>query len=110
MMEFTVERQMDYILFLGPKEWSNCKASVIIGDILAAFNERAEQHVQLAHIWDDMTFDYLRLDHPVRIREVLDMLAQSTGSCLVCDDTQVSFVRDEKCDEQYRRFMAELGL
>jgi hypothetical protein len=90
----TVEQMMDCIIVVGEWEWKDCKASVIIRDILVYFSERIEQDVQLVSIWEDITFQYIHLEY-WRVREALDRIAQYTGSRIVCQDAQVSFVRDE---------------
>lgn len=95
MEQRTIEQSMNCILLVGPKDWKQCKASAIIRDILAYFSARVEQDVQFVSIWEDITFDYIHLED-ARISEALDMIARYTGSRILYQDTQISFVKDER--------------
>lgn len=88
----TVEQMMDCIMLVGEWEWENRKASDIIRDILAYFSKAIEQDIQLAYIWEDITFDHLHMKYP-KVSEALDIVARYTGSRMHYRNAQVSFMR-----------------
>lgn len=93
-MERTIERWMDCIMMVGEREWNNCKVSDIIRDILAYFSEKIEQDIQLVFIWEDIPFDHFHMKYP-QISEALDIMARYTGSRILRQGTQISFVKKE---------------
>lgn len=88
--EYTTERLMDYRIFSGSKEWEDCNASTVIGDILAIFNERTGRNVRLVSIWQDITFSYIYFGLRT-FRDMLDTIARLTGSTIIFQDAGVLF-------------------
>lgn len=100
--EAWVQDMMESIC-LNSREWRDCQASHVIGDILSDFATAAKSRVQFERIWKDASLDYFRT-YGESVYQRLDTLASITCSTMRCsvstDDSTIRVTFDEAKEER----------